>query len=151
MKAALGWIVGLGALSAGAFLALRGGGRGLSGSRRRVRGLRGPHEVRELRLFIDNDGDLYRQQYTPILKNLVTKKARGVYDRTKAEKLWMYLVESGAKKYAREHGSPGTPWHVMFPISDRREVAKELNNHFLAEDEYGNYDHLLPKKYRKKA
>jgi hypothetical protein len=119
--------------------------RGLGG-RRTTRQIRGHAEQHELQLFIDNDGDLYRQQTTPIHKNLVTKIARGDYDATKAEKLWMYLVDAGAKKYAREAGDGGT-WHDMFPISDRRAVAKELNRHFLVEQKLGNYDHLLPKKY----
>ena len=31
----------------------------------------------ELKLFTENDADLYRQQTTSILKNLATKKASG--------------------------------------------------------------------------
>lgn len=150
MKAVIGWLAGLGALGVGIFAMTRGGGGRLSGSVRRRRGLRGHAEQSELKIFIDNDGDLYRQQTTPIHKNLVTKMARGMYDPKKAEKLWMYLVDNGAKKYARESGTEMT-WHTMFPIDDRREVAKELNRHFLVEAKIGNYDHLLPKKYRKKA
>lgn len=104
----------------------------------------------ELHLFIDNDGDLYRQQYQPILKNLVTKQAKGVYDKDKAIKLWMYLVESGAKKYVR--GSNDVwQWHVIFDVPTRREVARLLNEHFLAESALGAYASLLPKKYQPKA
>lgn len=36
-------------------------------------------EARELKLYIDNDGDLYRRQTTSILKNLTTKKVRSQY------------------------------------------------------------------------
>lgn len=99
----------------------------------------------ELFLFIENDGDLYRQQYQPILKNLVTKQAKGVYDKDKAIKLWMYLVELGAKKYVREYGSGA--WHEMFNVPTRREVAVQLNDHFLTESALGAYVSLLPKKY----
>lgn len=102
----------------------------------------------ELYLFIENDGDLYRQQYQPILKNLVTKQAKGVYDKDKAIKLWLYLVESGAKKYVREYGSGA--WHEMFNVPTRREVAVKLNEHFLAESALGAYASLLPKKYQPK-
>lgn len=105
-------------------------------------------EARELELFIDNDSALYRQQHTPILKNLATKKARGIYVHSKAVKLFMYLVESGAKKYAREFGSPGVPWHVMFPVPVRKQVAEDLTNSFETEYDLGNYDNLLPKKYQ---
>lgn len=38
-----------------------------------------PHAATELKLYIDNDGNLYRQQTTSILKNLITKQARGEY------------------------------------------------------------------------
>lgn len=101
----------------------------------------------ELKLYIDNDADLYRRQRTPIDKNLVTKKARGQYKHDLAVKLFGYLVESGAKKYAKEFGTPDQPWHRMFDASTRRLVAEELARDFEAEANLGNYDHLLPKKY----
>ena len=128
--------------------------RGLSG-RRTVRQLRGATEARDLTLFIKNDGQLYRGQTTSIIKNLATKMAKGVYDRTKAEKLWMYLVESGAKKYAKDSGGdwnvPGQTWHDMFSMEDRRHVAKELNDKFLDEWKEGSYRDMVPKKYQKSA
>lgn len=66
-----------------------------------------PDEVsaRELYLFITNDGDLYRQQHLPIIKNLAKKVGRGVYDKKLAVKLWMYLADEGARRYGREFGS----------------------------------------------
>lgn len=106
------------------------------------------HEATELTLFIENDADLYRQQMQPIQKNLVTKMARGLYDKTKAEKLWMYLAESGAKKYVKEFGSGSEgEWHRMFPVSVRKEVARILNDSFMVEASLGNYNRYLPKKY----
>ncbi|HEV3059617.1 MAG TPA: hypothetical protein VGY48_15310 [Vicinamibacterales bacterium] len=152
MKGLVGFLLAVGALGAGLYGVTRGGREPvLSGSRRRrSRGFRGHGEQRELKIFIDNDGDLYRQQTTPIHKNLVTKIAKGVYDKTKAEKLWGYLVEAGAKKYSKEYGSnePGE-WHRTFSVADRREVARELNEEFLTEQKLGNFDHLLPKKYQR--
>jgi hypothetical protein len=103
------------------------------------------HAARELKLYIDNDGNLYRQQTTSILKNLATKKARGEYKHDLAVKLFGYLVESGAKKYAKEFG--GT-WHQMFDVPTRRRVAEELTEAFEEEAKLGNYDSLLPKKYQ---
>jgi hypothetical protein len=103
-------------------------------------------EATELMLFVENDADLYRQQMQPIQKNLITKMARGIYDATKAEKLWGYLAESGAKKYAKEYGI-ASEWHKTFPVSVRKEVAKILNKHFIVEAELGNYNNYLPKKY----
>ena len=103
----------------------------------------------ELELFIVNDADLYRQQHVPILKNLATKKVRSQYEHDLAVKMFGYLVESGAKKYADEHGSPGQPWHKLFDVPTRRLVAENLARDFETEFELGNYDHLLPAKYQR--
>lgn len=155
----LGFGLAIGAVGVGVWAAkgTRGlhspGHRGVNGlgrSRSRRRGLGGHAEQSELKLFIDNDGQLYRQQTTSIIKNLATKMAKGVYDRVKAEKLWMYLTESGAKKYAKESGDGGT-WHDMFSIADRREVAKDLNDNFLDEWKNGSYRDMVPKKYQEGA
>jgi hypothetical protein len=106
-------------------------------------------EARELQLYIDNDGQLYRSQTTPIHKNLMTKRAQGRYDTHKAVKLFMYLVDAGAKKYAKEHGSPGVKWNDMFPKADRLQTAKAMVSDFEDEAESGSYDDYIPKKYRK--
>ena len=103
-------------------------------------------EATELLLYIENDGGLYRQQMQPIQKNLITKMARGVYDKAKAEKLWMYLAESGAKKYAKKFAD-GREWNRIFTVPVRKEVAHILNENFLVEANLGNYNNYLPKKY----
>lgn len=103
------------------------------------------HAATELKLFIENDSDLYRQQYTPILKNLATKKVRSLYKHDLAVKMFGYLVEAGAKKYAKEFG--GT-WHQLFGVPTRKAVAEEFTKDFEGEFELGNYDQLLPKKYQ---
>lgn len=103
------------------------------------------HAATELKLYIDNDGDLYRQMTTSILKNLATKKARGDYDSSKATKAFAYLVEAGAKKYAKEFG--GT-WHQMFSVPTRMQVSKEMRDDFESEWKDGSYRNLLPKKYQ---
>lgn len=102
----------------------------------------------ELALFTENDGDIYRRQTEPILKNLATKKASGKYDHDKAAQLFMYLTETGAKEYIKQHGSPGDVWHTMFPISVRRIIAAKWRDEFEQEFALGNYDRLLPKKYQ---
>lgn len=109
----------------------------------------GTTEATELKLYIDNDAQLYKTQYVPIIKNLATKKVRSQYKHDLAVKAFGYLVESGAKKYAKEFGSPGQPWNKMFDVSTRKRVAEELTRDFEGEFELGNYDDLLPKKYQK--
>jgi hypothetical protein len=105
----------------------------------------GKAEATELRLYIDNDGDLYRSTATPIRKNLVLKQARDQYKHDLAVKAFGYLVEAGAKKYAKEFG--GT-WYQMFDVPTRKAVAEALTRHFEIESDLGNYDYLLPKKYQ---
>lgn len=94
--------------------------------------------ARELMLFIVNDGDLYRQQTQPILKNLRKKIAKGTYDSTKAIKLWGYLANSGAQKYTKEFGgmygkSSGNGSYGAFSAATRRDVAKELQEYYQEE------------------
>jgi hypothetical protein len=101
----------------------------------------------ELKLYIDNDGSLYRAMTTSILKNLVAKKARGQYKHDLAVKGFGYLTEAGAKKYAQEFGTG--PWHKMFDVSTRKQVAEKLTRDFEEVFAEGNYDRLLPKKYQK--
>lgn len=101
-------------------------------------------DAEELRLFIDNDADLYRQQFTPMVRNLMTKIGQGRYDRTLAVQLFMYLVDAGAKKYAAENG--GT-WNLLFPKKVREQVATAMRDTFETEAGYGNYNNSLPAKY----
>lgn len=103
----------------------------------------------ELELFIENDSQLYNQQNLPILKNLAAKMASGKYDKEKAVKLWMYLMESGAKKYARDFGN-AAEWNKIFTVATRKHAAERFNEAFLVEYGLGNYASLLPKKYQPK-
>ena len=102
--------------------------------------------ARELYLFISNDGDLYRQQGLPIIKNLVAKIDRGIYDRAKAVKLYMYYAESGAKKYAKEYS--GT-WNQMFSVPTRKLVAENFVKDFETEYKLGSFNEFHAKKYQK--
>ena len=85
--------------------------------------------VIELKLYIENDGDLYKQRIIPIVKNIQKKMKSGKYDHKKAPKLWMYLVTDGAKKYAKEF--PG----VKFGKPERLAVAQEFADEYKDEIE----------------
>ena len=85
--------------------------------------------VDELLLYIENDGDLYRQRAQPIMRNLAKKMLKGTYDPAQAPKAWRYLVDDGAKKYVKEFGSDD--WN--FSVADRAEAAKQMARRF--EDE----------------
>jgi hypothetical protein len=106
------------------------------------------HAMTELELFIDNDGDLYRQKTQPIEKNLYLKMAKGTYSKSLAPKLWGYLVEEGAKKYAKDFGGV---WNVSFPKRERDALAERYARRFENAVRGGEYEHLrktLPKKYQ---
>lgn len=103
----------------------------------------------ELVLYIENDSDLYRGITTSIMKNLLRKMAAGKYNHSMAPRAWEYVVEAGAKKYAKEY-SVGSDWHTMFPASLRRSVAKELADSFRDEVDLGNYSELASRSVAKK-
>ena len=86
-------------------------------------------EVDELKLYIENDPNLYKQKLIPIVKNIQRKMKSGKYDHNKAPKLWMYLVDEGAKKYSKEF--PG----VKFDKRVRQQVSIEYADEYKDEIE----------------
>jgi hypothetical protein len=87
----------------------------------------GDSESRELKLYIDNEYSLYKSMYEPQVKNLKRKLGKGVYDPVKAEKLFKYLADAGARKYQSDFGSSSSP---IFSVQDRKDTAKELRISF---------------------
>tara|TARA_Y100000310_G_scaffold265162_1_gene276054 strand:- start:2536 stop:4146 length:1611 start_codon:yes stop_codon:yes gene_type:complete len=83
----------------------------------------------ELKMYIENDAQLYKSQLVPIVKNMQRKMKSGKYDHKKAPKLWMYLVDAGAKKYVKEFGGDV---RSMFDKQTRQYVAQQMA------DEYKN-------------
>ena len=92
--------------------------------------------IRELVLYIENDGQLYQQQGEPIMRNLTKKWDKGVYDHDKAKTLWKYYADTGAKKYGKEHGA--NDGFNMFTPAVRRAVASELADGWHEELKAGN-------------
>jgi len=84
-------------------------------------------EMRELKLYIDNDSSLYRQRYMPILKNLSRKKKQGKYRKGLASKAFMYLIDDGAKRYTKEYGGNARD---IFPKRQRQMLAKDYVDEF---------------------
>lgn len=84
-------------------------------------------EMRELKLYIDNDANIYRQRYMPILKNLSRKKKQGKFRSSLASKAFLYLVDDGAKRYVRSFGGN----HLdVFPKKQRKSLAKDYVEEF---------------------
>jgi hypothetical protein len=98
-----------------------------------------PDMARELELYGENDGDLYRQQRRPILINLSKKYKKGNYDVDKAAKLYMYFVESVMKKYNKDFGSRGNKWFTLLSVKDRKLLAKNWAIETRDEFQLGNF------------
>ena len=88
---------------------------------------------RELYLYI-KDGRHFQKQIDSIVKNIVRKKKSGKYDHTKAPQLWLYLVDNGAKQYAKDFGGNA---NVMFPKDSRKSVALQFTDEYEAEIDKG--------------
>ena len=90
------------------------------------------HTERELKLYIEADQDLYKQQIVPIIENVQRKMKSGKYDHAQAPELWMYLVDNGAKKYVKEFGGDA---NKDFPKDLRLSIANQFANEYKAEIE----------------
>ena len=96
--------------------------------------------VNELDLYINNNEDLYRRKFMPIVYNLQKKIKSNIYDHELAKKLWMYLVDEAAKSYTKEFGKPGEDVKDFFPKPTREKVAQVLADRELKNIEQGEYD-----------
>lgn len=105
-------------------------------------------EADELRLFADNDYNLYRQRKLPILKNLALKREKGTYDSELAVKLFGYLADAAAKEYVRQMPD-GSKWNLVFSPAARREASRGWRDEF--EREYKeNARHWLGREPRER-
>ena len=104
------------------------------------------NQVDELKLFAENDWDLYRQRIYPVHKNLMRKIAAGTYNHELAKKLWKYVADDAAKRYGKEFGS-GDGFKIFSP-ADRKAVAEVLADEFKDAADAHEYDNLIPKKYK---
>jgi hypothetical protein len=96
--------------------------------------------VNELDSYINNNEDLYRRRFMPIISNIKRKIAKGVYDHEKAQTLWMYLVDDAAKAYVQEHGSVDQDVKDVFPKETRQQVARIISDRELENIKQGEYD-----------
>jgi len=104
-------------------------------------------DAEELVLYITNDNDLYERNLMPIVKNLMRKVKNGTFDESLSVKLWGYLAEAGAQKYAKEmEGSVRPmPWHKLFPTSVRQQAAQQLAEHYNPAILHGEFGDVWPK------
>jgi hypothetical protein len=112
----------------------------------RVLGKRGPtkhrepvddHAATELELYIENDYELVGKDNS-LGKNieamLAKKVKRGTFEVLPSIKAWMYLIDAGAKKYAKEFGSSEREWPKLFNKATREKVATRFARHWAQEN-----------------
>jgi len=80
---------------------------------------------RELDLFMESTGELYPMKKA-ILTNLGKKRARGLYDATKAPKAWEHWVDRGAQQYQKEFGSDAP----IFDRATKRALSEDLEKRY---------------------
>ena len=81
--------------------------------------------VDELKLWFDNDGQMYKSRYIPFLKNYARKKKRGIYEKELAIKgIKNNLVNDIIKAYSKDMG--GTPTLQEINMATRKKLAEEI-------------------------
>jgi len=96
-------------------------------------------EMEELKIYIDNDSQLYNSRYIPILKNLSKKKLNGKYNKSLAAKGFVYLVNDGANKYVKDFGGNARD---IFPKRQRIMLAKDYVDEFEQQFKNQEYDFM---------
>jgi hypothetical protein len=94
---------------------------------RRTHSRNGMPEVSELFTYMSSTSSReVKAKFDAIVANLARKAAAGKYDPAKAPKLWLYLADTAARAYTREHDAPGTKGFGIFTATDRRDAAKRM-------------------------
>ncbi len=107
----------------------------------------------DLVLFIESDGGMH-DLVQATRKNLINKKARGVYDISKAVKAWTNVANKGAQEYHRQvpnlvaAGWPSHGSYGAFSPTARNFAGLEMFGTYESAAHFGEYDYLLAKKYR---
>lgn len=75
---------------------------------RKIKNLPDTDMAEELFSYFENDENLLTRRYPQFELNLERKTKRGVYDPTKAVKLFMYLADEISKRYSKDYGDGKT-------------------------------------------
>ena len=73
-----------------------------------------------------------------VQKESKRKLKRGIYDHDKAQKLWMYLIDDGAKEYVKEF-HPNEDVAYRFPKETRLHLASVMAQRELDKIKQGEY------------
>jgi hypothetical protein len=92
----------------------------------------------ELLLYADNESSLYPMKKA-IIANAKKRIEAGTYNAELGIKGWLYWVDKAAQQYCKEFGCA---IKQTFPLSSRREVAKEISEREYAAIIAGDYGAL---------
>jgi hypothetical protein len=98
--------------------------------------------MNDLEITIESDGELHRQQFMPIINNIKKKIKGGSYNHSLVAKLWLYLVDAGAKKYAKEFASHPSEWSKIFIKKDRIILSEKLADYYYDQIKAGEYGEI---------
>ena len=96
--------------------------------------------VNELDLYINNNEDLYRKKFMPLVHNLNRDLKANRYNHENAVKQWNLLINDAAREYVKEFGKPGEDVKDMFTQDSRAKVAQVLADRELENMKAGEYD-----------
>ena len=95
-------------------------------------------ESRELFLYASNDGDIYRTNIVPTVRNLAKKYNKGTFDADKAIDAFYYVADAAARKYCKEFA------HIedaprIFNVTARFTCAAEMVNYYMENIENNDF------------
>jgi hypothetical protein len=96
--------------------------------------------VNELDLYINNNEDLYRKKFMPLVHNLNRDLKANRYNHENAVKQWNLLINDAAREYVKEFGKPGEDVKDMFSQDSRAKVAQVLADREFENMKAGEYD-----------
>jgi len=96
--------------------------------------------VNELDLYINNNEDLYRKKFMPLVHDLNRDLKANRYNHENAVKQWNLLINDAAREYVKEFGKPGEDVKDMFTQDSRAKVAQVLADREFENMKAGEYD-----------
>lgn len=86
------------------------------------------HQAIDVELYGENNQQLYRSRWIPMLKNLKKKRDKGTFDVEKAAVMLKYWVEDADKRYQKEILERQTSGFLL-SVNDRKLLSKKLAHH----------------------
>jgi hypothetical protein len=82
--------------------------------------------IDEIKLYLENDGQIYAQYIIPVINGLAKKKVKGTFDKQLAIKAFKSTIEFSLKKYTKEFCSINDKWYNLLNVNDRTILASYL-------------------------